>query len=209
LAIRTYGPWGCIDMAILTEAQRQHLDNFFVNNGVPASIWRRAAAVESSYDTAAVGDAGKSFGLFQLHQPAHPALAGKTAEQLQDINLQANFMLYEFQSGYSKALAKGYTGTQAYNYAAWAAERPAADFNTYSGWIENKITGNDYTGSPGIPTGGTGTATSTPQDGTGAAVSTGSWKDNWMTNTVLIVVGVLILAFGLYSMVKKTSVQEG
>lgn len=162
--------------------------------------------MESSYDTAAVGDGGTSFGLFQLHQPAHPALAGKTPAQLQDINLQANFMLYEFQSGYNKALAKGYTGTQAYNYAAWAAERPAADFPTYSARIEKKL-GGGGTASPGIPS-GTGTATTGSQASTSSPAITGSWLDNWQTNTVLIVVGVVILAFGLYSMVKKSNIQE-
>jgi hypothetical protein len=54
---------------------------------------------ESSFDKIAVGDKGKSFGLWQIHLPAHPDI---TKEQAFDPVFSTEWTAQEFSKGHQK-----------------------------------------------------------------------------------------------------------
>ena len=61
---------------------RQDVQSMIVNiaqqEGVDPSLALAVAQQESGFNPSAVGDGGKSFGLFQIHQPSHPDYKGGT-----------------------------------------------------------------------------------------------------------------------------------
>lgn len=61
---------------------RQDIQSMIVNiaqqEGVDPSLALAVAQQESGFNPSAVGDGGKSFGLFQIHQPSHPDYKGGT-----------------------------------------------------------------------------------------------------------------------------------
>lgn len=61
---------------------RQDVQSMIVNiaqqEGVDPSLALAVAQQESGFNPSAVGDGGKSFGLFQIHQPSHPDYRGGT-----------------------------------------------------------------------------------------------------------------------------------
>lgn len=64
--------------------------------GVDAYIMRRVIMCESGYDSKAVGDGGTSFGLSQIHLPAHPEI---TKEQAFNPEFAVEFMAKEMSAG--------------------------------------------------------------------------------------------------------------
>lgn len=61
---------------------RQDVQSMIVNiaqqEGVDPSLALAVAQQESGFNPSAIGDGGKSFGLFQIHQPSHPDYKGGT-----------------------------------------------------------------------------------------------------------------------------------
>lgn len=63
---------------------------------VSASLMAKVMWCESRYNPNAVGDNGTSFGISQIHLPAHPTV---TKEQATDIEFATEFMAKAFANG--------------------------------------------------------------------------------------------------------------
>lgn len=64
--------------------------------GVSTTIMHAVVNCESGYQQFAVGDDGTSFGLVQIHQPAHPQI---TKEQAFDVNFSLDFLASNLSKG--------------------------------------------------------------------------------------------------------------
>jgi len=92
--------------------------------GVPPEFILTLIRAESGGNPNAVGDAGHSVGLFQLHDRG--VGTGYTVEQRQDPALQFQLMMPRIAAAYNSGVAQGLSGR---NLAMWIgkeAERPAA-----------------------------------------------------------------------------------
>ena len=92
--------------------------------GVPAEFILALIKAESNGNAQAVGDAGHSVGLFQLHDRG--VGAGYTVEQRYDPALQFSLMMPRIAAAYNAGVAKGLSGRQLAMYVGQQAERPAA-----------------------------------------------------------------------------------
>lgn len=76
-----------LDAAILAVASR---------NGVDAALMQRIVACESGGDPNAVGDGGQSYGLVQIHLPAHPQI---TKAEASDPLFSLEFLAQNLKAG--------------------------------------------------------------------------------------------------------------
>lgn len=65
-------------------------------HNVSASVMNKVVNCESGYNPNAIGDGGKSFGLSQIYNPAHPTI---TKEQALDPEFALNFMGENIKKG--------------------------------------------------------------------------------------------------------------
>lgn len=114
------------------------------------------SSLESNWNTQAVGDHGKSFGIFQIYTVAHPNVS---AAQAQDPVWAAKFMLPAYQAGVAKVAPALWQSNPALAsaQAAFYAERPAKMYTGYDAkWsaVQAALAGADISG----PVTGTGSA---------------------------------------------------
>jgi hypothetical protein len=89
--------------------------------GLPVDIWYPIAMHESGGNTAAIGDSGSSFGLFQIHAPAHPLF---DVTRYKDPSYQADTIFPDLKAHYDEGLSKGLTGSDLAVYVERYGERP-------------------------------------------------------------------------------------
>lgn len=92
------------------------------------------AKAESGFNPRAVGDNGKSVGLFQMHQAGAGAGLG---DQRYDPEVQARVMVPRYAAAYQKYKAQGLTGPQLAAWTAAEAERPLGWDNPNSAAHQN------------------------------------------------------------------------
>jgi len=92
--------------------------------GVPPEFILALIKAESNGNPRAVGDAGHSVGLFQLHDRG--VGYGYTVEQRYDPALQFQLMMPRIAAAYQAGVAKGLSGRQLAMFVGQQAERPAA-----------------------------------------------------------------------------------
>jgi hypothetical protein len=174
------------------------------------------AGLESSWNVNAVGDAGKSFGPYQIYTVAHPNV---TASQAKDPVWATNYMLPSYRNAVSKVSPSLWQSNPAMAAAtaAFYAERPKVMYPTSTitaKWptVQAALNGQDLTGPV---TGGDGIvqAVSNPLDAVGTAIDTvaSDFKHGVMTaaNFALffaaVFVGGLLVATGVVLLFKETS----
>jgi len=92
--------------------------------GVPPEFILALIKAESNGNPRAVGDAGHSVGLFQLHDRG--VGYGYTVEERYDPALQFQLMMPRIAAAYNAGVAKGLSGRQLAMFVGQQAERPAA-----------------------------------------------------------------------------------
>lgn len=85
--------------------------------------------LESGWNPSAVGDGGTSYGIFQIHLPAHP---GVTADQAKDPTFAVHFMAGAYEAGVNRVDAALWNSDPALAAAtaAFYAERPKVMYPT-------------------------------------------------------------------------------
>jgi soluble lytic murein transglycosylase-like protein len=106
---------------------------------VPAEFILALIKAESNGNPRAVGDAGHSVGLFQLHDRG--VGYGYTVEQRYDPALQFSLMMPRIAAAYNAGVAKGLGGRQLAMFVGQQAERPAAAAVPRYGVAYDQITG--------------------------------------------------------------------
>jgi len=91
--------------------------------GVPPEFILALIKAESNGNPRAVGDAGHSVGLFQLHDRG--VGYGYTVEERYDPALQFQLMMPRIAAAYNAGVAKGLSGRQLAMFVGQQAERPA------------------------------------------------------------------------------------
>jgi len=107
--------------------------------GVPPEFILALIKAESNGNPRAVGDAGHSVGLFQLHDRG--VGYGYTVEQRYDPALQFQLMMPRIAAAYQAGVAKGLSGRQLAMFVGQQAERPAAAAVPRYGVAYDQITG--------------------------------------------------------------------
>jgi soluble lytic murein transglycosylase-like protein len=107
--------------------------------GVPPEFILALIKAESNGNPRAVGDAGHSVGLFQLHDRG--VGYGYTVEQRYDPALQFQLMMPRIAAAYNAGVAKGLSGRQLAMFVGQQAERPAAAAVPRYGVAYDQITG--------------------------------------------------------------------
>jgi murein DD-endopeptidase MepM/ murein hydrolase activator NlpD len=90
--------------------------------GIPVSIWYPIVMTESGGNPLAIGDSGKSYGLFQVYTTVHPDYnieKGKTS-----ISYQADYWMPNLAKAYQQGLQKGLTGLDLTLYTERYGEKP-------------------------------------------------------------------------------------
>jgi hypothetical protein len=107
--------------------------------GVPPEFILALIKAESNGNARAVGDAGHSVGLFQLHDRG--VGYGYTVEQRYDPALQFSLMMPRIAAAYNAGVAKGLSGRELAMFVGQQAERPAAAAVPRYGVAYDQITG--------------------------------------------------------------------
>ena len=182
--------------------------------GVPEQVWKGAGTAESGLSLHPnPGDEGQSYGLFQIYVLGNQGIPGinqMSREQLEDPIFQAQTMAPRFSKSWQDAQARGLTGPAAFNYAAWAGERPALTLEKYS---ERTGIGQDAPSGQGTSPGFATPSSNAPSGSTGQDTSSSkkqSWLEekaglssNWTTNLTIGVIGLVALMIGIYFFTKE------
>lgn len=100
--------------------------------GLPASIWYPIVMTESQGDPLAVGDKGKSHGLFQIYSVAHPDYNVERGKS--SIDYQIDYWMPTLVKTYKEGLAKGLSGDDLAVYVERYGERPK-----WTATVENNV----------------------------------------------------------------------
>ena len=80
--------------------EKERIKQFIISKagemGVDYKLALALSQCESNFNSSAVGDKGRSFGLWQIHLPAHPKIS---KEQALDINWSTNWALNKIKEG--------------------------------------------------------------------------------------------------------------
>lgn len=106
--------------------------------GIPFEIVYSIVGTETggTFDPSVVGDQGKSFGLFQIHTPAHPNF---DVSRYTDPAYQADYQLPELKKIYDQGYKKGYRGVELAKYVQVYGQRPAYNDPNVKGYIDKAI----------------------------------------------------------------------
>jgi hypothetical protein len=154
------------------------------SSGVPKEFFLTLIQAESGGSPTALGDAGQSVGLFQLH--SRGAGAGYTVEERYSPTLQFNIMTPRIQAAYLSGRTRGLSGRDLAMWVGQQAERPAASsvprYGTAWDQITGAVGGGSKTASPAavlvqrVTAGGASGASSAPGDGSGKEAPAGNAK---------------------------------
>lgn len=189
--------------------------NATASNGRVRLAMLMGAKLESGWNPGAVGDGGTSFGIFQIHLPAHPNV---TAEQAKDPAFAARFMLPAYEAGASRVDPALWNADPALAAAtaAFYAERPKAMYpsdRVRGAWsaVNGAMTGNVTDDTGGVQN------VSNPLDAIGQGFDD-MWKAIWwpiydlfgaVTNKIYYVLlvggGGLTIAVGLFLLLHNSS----
>jgi hypothetical protein len=112
--------------------------------GLPLNVWWPVVMFESSGNPLAIGDGGKSYGLFQINTSVHHSY--NINKGIQSIEYQADYWMPNLVTAYKQGKSKGLTGLDLTLYVERYGERPKWGQNVIDGITKyyNQITsGNE------------------------------------------------------------------
>jgi hypothetical protein len=106
--------------------------------GIPFEVVYSIVGVETggTFDTKTIGDNGQSYGLFQIHKPAHPSF---DTSRYTDVKYQADYQLPELKRFYDLGYSKGYRGAELAKYVEVYGQRPAYEQSDVKNYIDSSI----------------------------------------------------------------------
>lgn len=176
--------------------------------GIPAWVWYPIVMLESGGKPEVIGDGGTSYGLLQIHAPAHPSF--KVANYT-DPNYQADFYFPELRRVLDQGIKKGLDGLDLVLYVERYGQRPkwtpaveTGITREYNNYMTTFNPGSGMLNPPGLNPGlwkkDGGIVSTFPDIGKAASsmFDISGWLSDLFKKIAFFIPAIILLTIGLY-----------